>query len=86
MAFYTKYRFFKYLIILFGLTNTPTSKQELINNIFKNILDKYIIIYLNNILVYSIKALDNYIKKIYKIFRRFNKRNLKLKLKKYKFH
>ena len=52
------------------------------NNIFKDILNEYIIIYLNNILIYSIKALDDYIKKIYKVFRRFNKKNLKLKLEK----
>ena len=70
----------------FGLTNIPISEQELINNIFKDILDKYIIIYLNNILVYSIRALDNYIKKIHKVLKYFNKRNLRLKPKKYQFH
>ena len=78
--------FLKYLIILFGLTNTPILKQELINNIFKNILNKYIIIYLNNTLVYFIKTLDNYIGKIYKIFRHFNEKNLRLKLEKYQFY
>ena len=86
MAFHTRYKLFKYLIILFGLINAPTSEQELINNIFKDILDKYIIIYLDNILVYSAKALDNHIGKVYEVFRRFNKRNLKLKSKKYRFH
>ena len=62
------------------------SEQELINNIFKDILDKYIIIYLNDILVYSNKALEDYIGKIHKIFKYFNKRNLRFKLKKYHFH
>ena len=61
-------------------------KQKLINNIFKDILDKYIIIYLNNILVYSGKALKNYIKKVYEVFKHFNKKNLKFKLKKYCFY
>ena len=70
----------------FKLTNTPALKQKLINNIFKNILNKYIIIYLNNILVYSGKALKDYIKKVYKILRHFNKKNLKLKPEKYYFH
>ena len=43
----------------FGLTNTPILEQELVNNIFKDILDEYIITYLNNILVYSTKVLDD---------------------------
>ena len=47
----------------FGLTNIPISKQKLINNIFRDILDKYIITYLDGILVYSNKTLDNYIKR-----------------------
>ena len=70
----------------FGLTNAPALKQELINNIFRDILDKYIIIYLNNILVYSSRALDDYIKKVYKMLRRFNKKNSRFKLEKCCFH
>ena len=70
----------------FRLTNTPASKQKLINNIFRNILDEYIITYLNNILVYSGKALKNYIKKIHKVLKYFNKKNLRLKPKKNYFY
>ena len=70
----------------FRLTNIPVLEQELINNIFKDILNKYIIIYLDDILVYFARVLDNYIRKVYKVFRCFNKRNLRLKPKKYQFH
>ena len=86
MIFRTKYKLFKYLIIPFGLTNTPILKQKLINNIFKDIFNKYIIPYLNNTLIYSGKALEDHKGKVYKIFKRFNKRNLKFKLKKYYFY
>ena len=86
MAFYTKYGLFKYLVMLFGLTNAPILEQELINNIFKDILDEYIITYLDNTLVYFTKILDDYIKKVYKIFKYFNKRNLRLKPKKCRFY
>ena len=86
MAFYTKYRLFKYLIISFRLTNISILKQELINNIFKDILDKYIIIYLDDILVYFNKILEDYIEKIHEIFRYFNKRNLRFKPKKCRFY
>ena len=69
MPFYIKYRFFKYIIIPFRLTNILVLEQELINNIFKDILDKYIITYLDNTLVYSNRVLNDYIKKIHKILR-----------------
>ena len=56
------------------------------NNIFKDILNEYMITYLDNILVYSSRVLEDYIKKIYKVLRCFNKKNLKFKLKKCQFH
>ena len=49
-------------------------------------MDEYIITYLDNILIYSARALDNYIKKVYKIFKYFSKKNLRLKLEKYQFY
>ena len=58
----------------FGLINMPALEQELINNIIKDILNKYIIIYLDNTLIYSGKALEDYMGKVYKVFRRFNKK------------
>jgi hypothetical protein len=39
--------------MLFGLYNTPVMFQAYINKIIKGILDKYYVIYLNNILIYS---------------------------------
>ena len=86
ITFHIKYRFFKYLVMPFGLINISISKQELINNIFKDILDKYIIIYLDNILVYSNRALEDYIKKVYKILKWFNKKNLKFRPEKCRFY
>ena len=70
----------------FRLTNILALKQELINNIYKDILDKYIIIYLNNTLVYSNKTLKNHIRKVHEVLKYFNKKNLKLKPKKCRFH
>ena len=74
------------MVIPFGLINILTLKQELINNIFRDILNKYIITYLDNILIYSNKALKDYIKKIHKVFKYFNKKNLKFKPEKCYFH
>jgi hypothetical protein len=37
----------------FGLSNAPASFQRFMNDIFGNLLDVYVIIYLDNILIYS---------------------------------
>ena len=74
------------MVIPFGLTNVLALEQELINNIFRDILDEYIIIYLDDTLVYSSRALDNYIKKVHKVLRRFNEKNLRFKLEKCRFY
>ena len=37
----------------FGLTNAPTSFMDLMNQVFKFYLDKFIIVLIDNILVYS---------------------------------
>jgi len=36
----------------FGLTNAPVAFQQFMNNIFSNLLDVYIMIYLDDILIY----------------------------------
>ena len=52
-TFRTYYRSFKWSIMSFGLTNAPMAFQQFINNIFSNLLDVCIMIYLNDILIYS---------------------------------
>ena len=51
-VFYTRYGHFVYQVIPFGLCNTPTSFQGYINKIFAERLDIFIVMYLNNILIY----------------------------------
>jgi len=61
-VFQTYYRYFKYLVIPFELTNVFTSFQAIINYILQEYLDVFIIIYLDNILIY-LKTLDTSITK-----------------------
>ena len=51
-VFRTWYRHYKYLVMLFRLTNTPATCQALINNIIRAHLNQTAITYLDNILVY----------------------------------
>jgi len=52
-AFWTRYRAFKWSVMLFGLTNAPATFQRFINNVFSNFFDVCMIVYLDDILIYS---------------------------------
>ncbi|GJP84962.1 hypothetical protein CLOP_g15005 [Closterium sp. NIES-67] len=52
-AFQTRYGSYQYLVMPFGLTNAPLTLQMTMNGIFKELLDKCVIIYLDDILIFS---------------------------------
>ncbi|MBW0548078.1 hypothetical protein O181_087793 [Austropuccinia psidii MF-1] len=52
-AFRTKYGSYEYLIMPFGLTNAPASFQNLFNDIFQDLLDVFVVVYLDYIMVFS---------------------------------
>lgn len=52
-AFKIRYRHYKLLVILFGLTNALATFMDLMNRIFKPLLDKDVIVFIDDIIVYS---------------------------------
>jgi hypothetical protein len=52
-AFSTRYVLYEYLVISFGLTNVPAHFMYLMNSVFMEELDKFIVVFIDNIFVYS---------------------------------
>ena len=52
-AFRTQYDHFEYQVMLFGLSNTPATFQGYVNIILTEKLDIFVIVYLDDILIYT---------------------------------
>jgi hypothetical protein len=52
-AFILRYGLYEYTVMSFGLTNAPAYFMYLMNKVFMEYLDKFVVVFINNILVYS---------------------------------
>ena len=52
-VFITKYRHYEFLIMPFGVTNVSTTFMDFMNRIFHPYLDQFMIVFIDDILVYS---------------------------------
>jgi hypothetical protein len=53
IAFHTRYGLYEYTVMSFGLTNALAYFMCLMNKVFMEYLDKFVVVFINDILVYS---------------------------------
>ena len=71
--------------MLFDLTNAPMAFQQFMNDIFSNLLDVCIMIYLDDILIYS-NNMSKYHQHVKEVLKYLHKAGLYIKAEKCKFH
>ncbi|QRV83345.1 Retrotransposable element Tf2 protein [Ceratobasidium sp. AG-Ba] len=83
-AFRTAYGIYEYLVMPFGLKNAPAVLQRMMNDIFRHLLGVTVVVYMDDILIFSEKEEDHaeHVKEVLKILR---DNNLYAKLAKCEF-
>jgi hypothetical protein len=79
------YGMYEFLIVLFELTNAPANQQAHVNNMLQLYLYKFVVGYLDNVLIYTKETREDYIKKVKLILREYKKRDMLFKLEKCTF-
>jgi len=84
-SFQTCYRAFEWSVMLFGLTNTLAAFQRFMNDMFSDLLDVCVVVYLNNILIYS-NDITQHWSHVKEVLKQLQKAGLYIKAEKCEFH
>jgi hypothetical protein len=83
-TFSTRYGLHEYLVMSFGLTNAPAHFMYLMNSIFMPELDKFVVVFIDDILVYS-KNEEDCEQQLWVILQRLREHQLYAKFSKWVF-
>jgi hypothetical protein len=84
MAFLTRYGLYEYLVISFGLTNAPAYFMYLMNSVFMPELDKFVMVFIDDILIYS-KTEEDHVGHLCVVLQRLHDHHLYAKFSKCEF-
>ncbi len=84
-AFSTTTGHYEYLVMPFGLANSPSVFQSFINKVFRDMLNRWVIVYIDDILIYS-TSLKDHIKQVQAVLRRLIDHQLYVKAEKCEFN
>ena len=83
-AFRTRYGHYEFLVMSFGLTNAPAAFMDLMNRVFEDYIDKFVIVFIDDILVYS-KSREEHEQHLRLVLERLKEKQLYAKFKKCEF-
>lgn len=84
-AFNTPSGHYEYLVMPFGLTNAPAVFQALVNDVLRDMLDRFVFVYLDDILIFS-RSKQEHVKHVRQVLRRLLENQLFVKAEKCEFH
>nr|CAD1834696.1 unnamed protein product [Ananas comosus var. bracteatus] len=82
--FQTRYGHYEFTVMPFGLTNAPAAFMDLVNRVFKPFLDRFVAIFINDILIYS-RSDAEYDEHLRIVLQLLREKKLYAKLKKWEF-
>src|ERR1044071_3973262 len=80
-AFITKFGLFEFKVMPFGLCNAPATFQRIINKILGTSIEKYVMVYLDDVIIYS-HTFEEHLKHLEEVLNRIHEANLRLKAEK----
>ena len=84
-AFNTPNGHYEYLVMPFGLTNAPAVFQALVNDVLRDMLNRFVFVYLDDILIFS-KSEEEHIQHVRQVLHRLLENQLYVKAEKCAFH
>ncbi len=76
---------FEYLVMPFGLSNSPAVFQALVNDVLRDMVDQFIYVYLDDILIFS-SSLQEHVQHVRRVLQRLLENGLFVKAEKCAFH